>query len=73
MITISEMYVKRIEADIRGIRFRTKNPQDLNTLSVLEKLKVVNLPMYEDLLDRYDKVKQDYNRFTNETKQGKSY
>ena len=58
------MYIKRIEADIRGIRFRTKNPDTLNTVNVLEKLRNVNYGMYEELLTKYENVKRDYNKST---------
>jgi broad specificity phosphatase PhoE len=66
--SVSEMYVRRIEADIRGIRFNTKKPETLNTITVLEKLREVNYGLYEDLLTKYENVKKDYNKRNNDFK-----
>lgn len=63
-MSTEDIYIKNIEAAIRGVRMRTKTPQDVAaSLSVnMEKLKKVNEGMATDLMNNYKAVVADYNK-----------
>lgn len=61
-MTIEDCYIKKIECGIRGIKLGTKKPSEININNTLEKLKVVNVGMYEDLLDKYVKTMESYSK-----------
>ena len=58
-----EIYIKNVESGIRGIRLGAKTPSDVaSTVATnFNRLKSVNLGMYEDLMDKYENVVRDYN------------
>ena len=61
-MSCEELYVRHIENGIRAIRMGTKNPKDANVGLHLNKLKLVNLGLYEDLLEKYSNVLKDYKK-----------
>ena len=62
--TCEELYIKNVESGIRGIRIGGKKPSDVasSVATNFNRLKSVNLPMYEDLMEKYDEVVRVYNR-----------
>jgi hypothetical protein len=68
-MTAEELYIKNIEAGIRAIRMGTKEPSDTRAPVSLNKLKEVNVGLYEDYLAKYKNVLADYhNRKQNNSK-----
>ena len=68
-MTAEELYIKNIEAGIRAIRMGTKEPSDTRAPVSLNKLKEVNVGLYEDYLAKYKRVLADYhNRKQNNSK-----
>jgi hypothetical protein len=61
-MTSEELFVKNIEAGIRAIRLRTKSPKESGVGYSLNKLKEVNVGLYEDYLAKYKRVVEDYNK-----------
>ncbi len=61
---MEELLIKQIEAGIRALKLRTKTPQELALNLRLEKLKAINLPMYEDLQTKYVVAVNNYNAAT---------
>ncbi len=61
-MSCEELYVKHIENGIRAIRMGNKNPKEANVGIHLNKLKLVNLGLYEDLLLKYSNVVKDYQK-----------
>jgi hypothetical protein len=61
-MTTEETYVKHIECGIRAIKLRTKNPQEANVGKYLNKLREVNDGLCDDLMERYQKVVENYKR-----------
>jgi hypothetical protein len=59
-MTNEQLYVQNIENSIRAIRLRMKNPQDINLLSNFNRLKVISLVRYNELMSKYQNVKKDY-------------
>jgi hypothetical protein len=57
-----EIYIKRIEGGIRAIKGGRKTPKTAEVGKWLNKLKPLNLPMYEDKLTEYTTVVRDYNK-----------
>jgi hypothetical protein len=57
-----EIYIRHIENGIRAIRMGTKEPKDTLAPVSLNKLKQINLGLYEDYLDRYKNVLKEYNK-----------
>lgn len=57
-----ELYIKGIENGIRAIRLGTKKPNETKALICLNKLKEVNVGLYEDYLDKYNRVVKGYHR-----------
>jgi hypothetical protein len=54
---MEQQLIKKITSGLFGIKIGTKSPQDVAKL--LNKLKPINLGMYEDLLDKYKKLVVD--------------
>jgi hypothetical protein len=64
-----ELYIKNIESGIRAIRMGSKEPNDTRAPVSLNKLKEVNVGLYEDYLAKYKRVLVDYsNRNQNNSK-----
>jgi len=61
-MTTEETYVKHIECGIRAIKLRTKNPQEANVGKYLNKLRDVNDGLCDDLMERYQKVIENYKK-----------
>jgi hypothetical protein len=63
-MSVEELTIKNIEGAIRGIRLGTKKPSDVgNQISnSLDKLKIYNEAMYDDLMQKYKNVVSDYNK-----------
>lgn len=63
-MSIEDLLIKNIEGAIRGIRLGTKKPSDVGSLvsNSLDKLKVYNEYMHEDLMQKYKNVVSDYNK-----------
>lgn len=57
-----ELYIKRIENGIRGLKLGTKCPKTAEVGKWMAKLKPLNEPMYEDLLEKYSKVLEEYKK-----------
>jgi hypothetical protein len=57
-----DLHIKNIENGIRAIRMGTKEPKDANVGIHLNKLKPLNEGMYEELLQKYKNVVEDYNK-----------
>lgn len=55
---MEELLIKKIEAGIRSIKHGTATPADAKVGVFLNKLKPINLAMYEDLLNNYKAVVQ---------------
>ncbi len=58
-LTCEEIYIKKIENGIRGIKMGTKTPEEVQVGHYLAKLKPLNPMMYEDLLEKYAKVAKE--------------
>lgn len=61
-MTIEETYVKHIECGIRAIKLRTKKPDEANVGKFLNKLREVNEGLYDDLLERYKNIVENYKK-----------
>jgi hypothetical protein len=61
-MSTEELCVKNIEAGIRAIRLRTKSPKEAGVGFSLNRLKDLNLGLYEDYLAKYKRVVEDYNK-----------
>lgn len=61
---VEELTIKNIEGAIRGIRLGTKKPSDVGSLvsNSLSKLKIYNEAMYDDLMQKYKNVVEDFNK-----------
>jgi len=51
--SIEEIVVRNIESGIRGIKFGTKRPEDVNVHKHLKRLQSINDGLYEELCDKY--------------------
>jgi hypothetical protein len=51
---MEEMLIKKIKGGMLGIKNNTKEPKEVAVL--LNKLKTINKPMYEELLNDYKKT-----------------
>ena len=60
--SIEELYVKKIECGIRGIKLGTKTPEDVQLQASFYKLQQINDGLCDDLYARYDAVMRDYKR-----------
>tara|TARA_R110000868_G_scaffold147711_5_gene369277 strand:+ start:160 stop:372 length:213 start_codon:yes stop_codon:yes gene_type:complete len=61
-MTIEQTYVKHIECGIRAIKLRTKSPHEANVGKYLNKLREVNDGLCDDLMERYEKVLENYKK-----------
>jgi hypothetical protein len=61
-MTTEETYVKHIECGIRAIKLKTKKPHETNVGKYLNKLRVVNDGLCDDLMERYQKVIENYKK-----------
>lgn len=61
-MTTEETYVKHIECGIRAIKLRTKRPDEANVGKYLNKLREVNEGLYDDLMERYQNILDDYKK-----------
>lgn len=63
--SLEDIYIRNIEASIRGIRLNTKTPADVGgtVANQLGKLKAINEGMHDDLVGKYKKVVEDYHKF----------
>jgi len=61
MIT-EEIYIKNIENGIRALKLRTKTPSETQVGVFLNKLKGLNIGMYEELLEKYKEALEDYKK-----------
>ncbi len=59
---MEEMLIKKIKGGIMGIMNGTKTPLGSNVPKMLNTLKGINVPMYEDLIEKYKEAKSDYDR-----------
>lgn len=59
---MEEIYIKRIENGIRGIRMGTKTPEIANVGPSLNSLKALNEGLYLDLMVKYKNVLKDYQK-----------
>lgn len=57
---MEQQLIKMIEAGIRGLKFGTKAPNETKAPIALNKLKAINQPMYEDLLQQWKKAVEEY-------------
>jgi hypothetical protein len=55
-MSAEEMYIQHIENGIRSILNGTKSVKDANVGMSLNKLKTINIGMYEDYLKKYKEV-----------------
>jgi hypothetical protein len=63
-MTIEQTYVKLIECGIRAIKLKTKTPHEAKVGKYLNKLRVVNDGLYDDLMDKYQNVVKKYKNST---------
>ena len=61
-MTAEELYIKNIENGIRAIRLGTKKPSETLAPVSLNKLKQINIGLYEDYLAKYKRILADYNK-----------
>lgn len=61
-MTTEETYVKHIECGIRAIKLGTKRPDESNVGKFLNKLREVNEGLYDDLMERYQNILDDYKK-----------
>ena len=61
-MTVEELYIKNIENGIRAIRLGTKKPSETLAPVSLNRLKQINIGMYEDCLAKYKRILGHYNK-----------
>ena len=61
-MTTEEIHIKNIENGIRALKLRTKNPSETQVGVFLNKLKGLNIGMYEELLEKYKEALEDYKK-----------
>ena len=64
-LSSEDLYIKNVKNAIRAIKLGTKKPEDTNVGFNLNKLKTVNEPMYDDLLNDYKAVLIEYKKKNN--------
>lgn len=52
---MEQLYIKRIENGLRGLRLGTKTQENCQCGKYLNKLKPLNQGMYDELLEKYQK------------------
>lgn len=61
-MTVEELYIKNIENGIRAIRLGTKKPSETLAPVSLNRLKQINVGLYEDYLAKYKRILAEYNK-----------
>lgn len=61
-MSAEQTYIKNIENGIRAIKLGNKKPNEVEINSQLERLKAVNIGMYDELNTKYVNVVSDYNK-----------
>lgn len=61
-LSSEDLYIKNVRNAIRAIKMGTKKPEDTNVGFNLNKLKTVNEPMYDELLNDYKAVLAEYKK-----------
>jgi hypothetical protein len=61
-MTTEEIHIKNIENGIRALKLRTKTPSETQVGVFLNKLKGLNIGMYEELLEKYKEALEDYKK-----------
>ncbi len=56
-----EELIKKIESGIRALRLRSKEPKDTGCGVALNKLKDINIGMYDEYLLKYKNALNEYN------------
>ena len=57
-----ELYIKRIECGIRGIKLGTKTPKEANVGHWLNKLKTLNDGLHDDYFIKYKKIMKEFEK-----------
>jgi len=60
-----ELYIKNVRNSIRAIKLGTKKPEDTGIGFNLNKLKTVNVGMFEELMNDYKAVLKEYKEKNN--------
>ena len=68
--SLEDTYIENIENSIRAIRLGTKKPADTNAAYNLNKLKLVNPGMFEDLIAKYKVVLAEHKTKFTESSEG---
>lgn len=61
-MTIEENSIRHIENGLRALRLRSKSPLELKMGVYLNKLKELNIGLYEDYLEKYKKALENYKK-----------
>jgi translation elongation factor EF-1beta len=59
-LSSEELYIKNVRNAIRAIKLGTKKPEETNIGFNLNKLKTVNVGMFEELMNDYKAVLAEY-------------
>jgi len=59
---MEKIYIQKIESGIRGIKLGTKKPEDVDILSLLEKLRPLNEARYEELMVKFLRQMKEYKK-----------
>jgi len=70
-MSTEDLCIKNIEAGIRALRLRTKTPKETNVGFNLNKLKEVNIGMYEEYLAKYKVALEEYKKNSDEENNSK--
>jgi len=62
MASIKDCCIQRIEADIRALKNRTKQPQELTAERMLDKLKTIDLAWYDEMGTKFYNALDEYRR-----------
>ena len=62
--SIEDLCIKKIEAGIRGLKFGTKKPSELDLTNSFKRLESLNTGQYQDLMTKYETAVRQYkNKF----------
>jgi hypothetical protein len=61
-MTAEELYIKNIENGIRAIRMKLKHPRDTMIPYALNKLKTINIGMYEEYFEKYKRAMKEFEK-----------
>lgn len=61
-MTIEEDCIRHIENGLRALRLRSKSPPETKVGVYLNKLKPLNIGLYEDYLGKYKKALENYKK-----------